>query len=84
MKESLPALEGIKMATPTEARSHPGYQQPPADRSSARTIEYRLWVRLRTLNAYLTRSAAASFAPSAEASAEVAMLKFVLTELSPL
>ena len=71
------------MATPSEARSHPGYRPPPADRASSRTLKRQPWAWLKPLDAYFARSAAASFAAPDEATAEAAMLKYALAELSP-
>ena len=84
MQKGIPALASVMAATPAVARTHPGYQQPPADKASVRILRHKVSIRLRTLDAYYSRSAAAGIAPNAEASAEVAMLKFALFELSPI
>ena len=83
-QQTLPVLEGVKTAAPAVARGHPGNRAPPADRASLRTLKSQIWTRLRTLDSYCSRSAAAGVAPTEEAEAEVAMLKFALTELAPL
>ena len=49
-----------------------------------RILRHKIWARPRAFDACNSRIVAAGIAPTPEASAEVAMLKYELSELSPL